>query len=115
MHAIGITESGRKKRYEVNKNGGIICGLEDLVSLELFDCEELRYLRCTHNHLTDLDLSACKELRELSFSVANKSLELELSGCKELEELVCSDDDFTELELSNFKKLKKIDAAKIIN
>ena len=62
------------------------------------------------NDLTSLNLAACPNLKVLNCK-GNKISALNLQKCKKLEELYCGDNCLTSLNLKNNKKLKKLDCS----
>lgn len=74
------------------------CYIGDLTGLEYFT--SLRYLYCSDNDLTKLDVGGLGALRVLDCS-GNGLRSLEVSGCDKLEELWVQGNALTELDLTN--------------
>ena len=64
----------------------------------------LKYLTCSVNELTSLDLSKCSELTELSCS-SNKLTSLDLSANKKLQKIVAQTNALTTLDTQNLPEL----------
>ena len=76
----------------------------------------LRVLNCRHNRITKLDLSDCKNLRQLYCDDNQKIKNLDLSALSELEWLDCSDNELSNLNfLNTIPHPKKIQALVILN
>ena len=71
--------------------------IKDMTGLQYFS--GLIYLSCDYNQLTELDLSANKEL-SVVFCDRNNLTRLDVSANTELSVLVCSDNMLTELDVS---------------
>ena len=64
----------------------------------------LKKLSCSHNKLTELDVSGCTALETLDCSY-NKLTDLEVSGCTALETLDCSNNQLAALDISGCPNL----------
>ena len=72
--------------------------LTSLTGISYF--RNLKYLNCSDNQLTSLNVSGCTALEELDCS-DNKLTSLNVSGCTALTDLCCSDNYLTSLDVSN--------------
>ncbi len=70
----------------------------------------LKYLDCTYNHLTSLDVSKNSALTEL-YCYENRLTALDVSGNPELVELNCSANSLTELDVSGNPALTVLECA----
>ena len=85
---------------------GILCGGNELVSLEVSDCLALIELSCSDNALTNLDVSGCFALTGLHCS-NNFLTNLDISDCPNLERFSCSGNRLTNsLDVSGFLALE---------
>jgi Leucine-rich repeat (LRR) protein len=70
----------------------------------------LRYLDCSYNRITDLDVSKCPILGELDCS-NNILTRLDLDQCPMLKELECDNNQLTKLDVSKCSVLEKLDCS----
>ena len=81
------------------------CSENQLSTLELSGCSDLVQLYCSSNQLSTLDLSGCSDLVRLSCS-NNQLSTLDLSGCPDLVELSCGYNQLSTLDLFGFSALE---------
>lgn len=77
-------------------------GIESLEGIGYF--KGLEYLDCDDNQLTSLDVSGCNNLRMLYCSL-NKLTSLDVSGCPMLNSLYCNGNQLSSLDLSGCSEL----------
>ncbi|CAI2167054.1 15869_t:CDS:10, partial [Funneliformis geosporum] len=79
--------------------------------LSLVGFTSLQKLNCSHNKITNFDLSSCDQILEFNCSsqINSQLEELDLSNCLELTKLNCSKNKLIELNLSNCSQLIEID------
>ncbi|RIA83273.1 hypothetical protein C1645_861119 [Glomus cerebriforme] len=68
--------------------------------LDLSDFIELQKLNCSHNCLTNLNISQCKKLKDLRCDF-NKLTRLDIENLKELEKIDCNDNCITDFDHSS--------------
>ncbi|MCG8411420.1 MAG: T9SS type A sorting domain-containing protein [Bacteroidales bacterium] len=80
----------------------------DLTGIEYFI--NLRYLNCSKNKLTGLDLTKCINLEDIDCS-SNDLSSIDLSRCTNLEDLDCSSNNLPSINLSKCTNLKILDCS----
>ena len=78
-----------------------------LKSLDLSKCKDLKDLNCKSNMLTKLDMSGYAQLNHL-YCANNQLTDLNIKGCTSLTELDCSKNQLKSIDLSTNKVLEKI-------
>lgn len=87
--------------------GGLYCGGNELVLLNVSECPTLLELECQSNLLQELNLSGCAELCNLNCS-DNQLKELDLSENTELLYLICNNNQLSLLDVSKNTKLMRL-------
>jgi len=112
-YAIGIDINGKKHKFDIDSNNDIDCCRKKLISLDLSNCPNLRYLYCYSNNLTTLDLRNCQNLYYLS-CWRNKLSNLDLSNCINISKLICNNNKLTSLDVSKCLNLKMLNCDNIL-
>lgn len=89
------------------KLSGLVCGLNDLISVDLSRTPNLKLLFCYGNGLIDLDLSKVTGLAMLG-CWDNHLTSLDLSAVPNLTKLSCDDNHITNLDLGAVPELTEI-------
>ncbi|MBR5348994.1 MAG: leucine-rich repeat domain-containing protein [Lachnospiraceae bacterium] len=84
------------------------CADNQLTELDLSNNPKLVTVVCSNNQLTDLKVSGNKKLTSLSCS-NNRLAELDVSGAPKLQELLCSGNRLTSLDLADNYRLTFLD------
>ena len=84
------------------------CSFNNIASLDLSGCTQLKLLYCWRNDLTSLDLSSNPYLEDLRCFQNNLSGGLDLSANKKLKILSCEDDRLNSLDVSGNPLLTEI-------
>lgn len=80
-------------------------------SLDLTGFINLEKLKCSHNQLTNLNLSECSKLQELACS-SNKLYRLDLTSCRQLKKIDCQWNNFIALRsISNLTNLQELNCS----
>ena len=79
--------------------------LNKLTSVKLD--KSVKYLDCSGNEITSLDVSGFTRLKEL-YCTSNQMNSLNIDGCNNLETLHCSDNNLSSLSIDNLSKLKEL-------
>ncbi len=87
------------------------CSSNLLTSLDLSKNTELEFLKCSSNQLTSLDLSKNKKLEYLNCS-SNNLTQIDLSKNVNLSSIYCVSNKLNDLDLSKNIKLKELDCSK---
>ena len=85
----------------------LYCSHNNLTTLDLSDCTDLRNLSCGHNQLTSLDVSKNTALSDLGCEY-NQLTSLDVSGCIDLKQLSCYTNQLTSLDVSNCSALTNL-------
>ena len=101
---------GQLTELDLSNNTKLIeltCSENNLSSLDISKCQDLRIIRCHNNKLTALDVSNNKKLYSLSCGGKGGNLltSLDLSQNTELELLACANNKLSSLDLSRNKIL----------
>ena len=91
LESIDLSGNTRLQFLDVSKN--------KLQTLDLEPCADLRYLKCSGNQFETIDLSHSKALRRLDCS-SNKLVSLSLAANDALDSLACFSNKLTSLDLS---------------
>ena len=86
----------------------IHCYRNQLTDLDVSKNTELRELHCYENQLTNLDVSGCTKLN-MFYGYNNQLTSLDVSGCTALTELHCAINQLTSLDVSQNTALKNLD------
>lgn len=86
----------------------LLCGYNELISINLNDCPNLQKLVCESNPLNTLDISQYKSLTYLACAFTNLST-LDLSNCPAIETLYCGNNNLTSLNIKNLQNLVFLD------
>ncbi|CAJ0765830.1 18049_t:CDS:2, partial [Entrophospora sp. SA101] len=83
------------------------CSDNELTDLDLYECKKLEYLDCSNNYQNEegidfLDVSACKELKELHANHCS----LNLTNNKKLKHIYCYENQIEELEVKHLTELE---------
>ncbi len=84
--------------YEIHKING---------KINFYGLKELKFLQCSFNNLSELDVSNNPKLEYL-FCGKNNLAELSISNNFNLDQLICDSNNLVELDLSNNGKLKSL-------
>lgn len=90
------------------------CNDNQLSSLDLRGCYNLKYLTCDNNQLSQLDLKDCTELEKLH-CINNKLTALNLNSYHSLSDIEISNNPFQRLDFSDCPKLNEDCIGKIIS
>lgn len=83
------------------------CSLNQISSLDITNCINLKELSCQSNQLVNLDVSSCPELISIHCSV-NKISSLDVTKCTKLKKLYCQDNQMASLDVSGSMELEFI-------
>lgn len=96
-------------KYEWNEEGRLVgiswnnCSLNGSISFSKLDC--LERLNCEDNQLSSLDVGGCRNLKEL-YCGENQLGKLDISNCAALESLSCGNNSLGVLEVEKCTSLK---------
>ncbi len=115
LNVNNLTGYGSLHSSEIVK---LDCSFNQLTSLDVSSCTELKYLECDNNYydsqydsqftLTSLNVSGCTAL-EVLWCQHNQLTSLNVSGCTALEDLDCGHNQLTSLNVSGCTALKWLD------
>jgi Leucine-rich repeat (LRR) protein len=83
------------------------CNYQQLIALELNNCQKLESLSCTNNQLTSLDISNCPLLKKLRCH-DNKLESLDAGNCPRLTQLSCSYNQLASLNIIHCRELAEL-------
>ena len=83
----------------------IRCSYNHIVNIDLSKNTNLLELYCSNNSITNLDLSSNTKLIDLDCG-SNKLLKLDVTKCKDLKQLYCYENQLTVLDISNNPSLQ---------
>lgn len=78
----------------------LVCTLNELTSLDVSDCRKLEVLICPYNALKSIDVTSCTALKEFDCKANNQLLSINVSKCTALTDLYCTYTNITSLDLS---------------
>ena len=84
------------------------CDICDLDNLDLSHNKKIKVIWCTENNFTKLDVSNCTELEKLACWSNEKLTEINLTGCKGLKELSCDNCNLSQIDVSDCPELTKL-------
>ena len=89
----------RMNKLKVKNQKFFDCSHQNITDLDLSKCPDLEKLKCYGNNITKLDLSKCPNLVLLQCN-DNKLKDLDISHCPNLAVLHCSANELKELDIS---------------
>ena len=87
--------------------GTLSCSSNSLVSLDLSECSELKFLNCAGNMLTTLSVTDCISLQELTCS-ENDLISLDVSNLTDLRWIFCMKNNLTSLNVTGCVSLNTL-------
>ena len=84
------------------------CDSNKLTSLDVSNCNALKFVWCYSNQLTSLDFSQCPDLIYLA-CYFNQLTSLDVSNCTALASITCCDNKLTDLDFSDCCELARLD------
>ena len=113
---LGDRDADLNDDGEIDVDEALLISALYLISREIMSLEGINYfenlefLRCSGNDLTELDVSGLSKLEELN-CIKNDLLKLNISGLNKLRKLDCSKNHLEELNLSGLDSLRVVDCS----